>query len=185
MKLPAEDKFKTDSFRIAIAGNPNSGKSTLFNVLTGLNQKIGNYPGVTVDKKIGYFSFSPLSDGEGLARPAPLVGRVRSKEAIIIDLPGAYGLQKQSEDERISTEVITDKTNPDYPDIVIYVADASNLKRSLLFFTQIFDREVPVVLALNMMDVAGKKGLEINTEKLSPGVWSTVCWSCYPRLGFF
>lgn len=138
--------------RIALAGNPNSGKSSLFNSLTGLKQKIGNYPGVTVDKKTGFCSASV--DGKEI-------------KAEIIDLPGAYGLRHFSEDEHVSTEVLTNRNNPDFPDAVIYVADASNLKRSLLLCSQIIDSSMPVVLALNMVDVAEKKGLEIDCPGLS------------------
>lgn len=139
---------------IAIAGNPNCGKSSLFNALTGLNQKVGNYPGVTVDKKSGSCSLSINGNGHKL-------------ETKIIDLPGAYGLLKESEDEKVSTEILTDINNPDHPDSVVYVADASNLKRSLLLCSQIIDSGNRVVLALNMLDIALKHGIEINTSRLS------------------
>ncbi len=144
-----------NKIKIALAGNPNSGKSTLFNALTGLNQKVGNYPGVTVDKKTGLFF-------------------VEEKKIELVDLPGSYSLQNFSEDEKISTGIITEKTNPDFPDLVIFIADASNLKRSLLLCTQIMDAGQHVILALNMIDIAEKKGIEINSEKLSQLLGITV-----------
>lgn len=144
----------TPGMKIALAGNPNSGKSSLFNALTGLNQKVGNYPGITVDKKTGFVHFYSSSEKDKCS-------------ATVIDLPGAYALHRNSEDEKISTETLTDPGNPDYPDRVVYVADASNLKRSLLFCSQIMDAGLPVVLALNMMDIAAKKGISIDSKILS------------------
>ncbi len=135
--------------KIALVGNPNTGKSTLFNVLTGLNQKVGNFPGVTVDKKTGYCR---LPDG---------------RNAQIIDLPGTYSLYPKSKDETIVFEVLADKSNPSHPDIVVIVADASNLKRNLLLYTQVADLKIPVVIALNMMDLAIKAGTHIDVDELS------------------
>ncbi len=120
-------------FKIALIGNPNAGKSTLFNVLTGLNQKVGNFPGVTVDKKTG---FCKLPD---------------SRVSQIIDLPGTYSLYPKSKDELIVMEALADKKSPVHPDLIIFVADASNLKRNLLLYTQIADLKIPVIIALNMM----------------------------------
>ncbi|MEM9391072.1 MAG: ferrous iron transport protein B [Bacteroidota bacterium] len=135
--------------RIALVGNPNSGKSSLFNHLTGLNQKIGNFPGVTVDKKIGYCQISPDTKAE------------------IIDLPGTYSIYPNSTDEKIVFDILGDKTNPLYPDQVVVIVDASNFKRNLLLFTQIFDLGIPCVLALNMMDLVKKSGHAIDHAKLS------------------
>ena len=135
--------------KAALVGNPNTGKSTLFNLLTGLNQKVGNFPGVTVDKKTG---------------SCRLPG---GRHAQIIDLPGAYSLYPKSKDESIVFEVLADKNNPSHPDIVIIVADASNLKRNLLLYTQVADLKIPVIIALNMMDAARKDGIDIDVDELS------------------
>ncbi|RYY34852.1 MAG: ferrous iron transport protein B [Sphingobacteriaceae bacterium] len=135
--------------KVALAGNPNTGKSSLFNILTGLNQKIGNFPGVTVDKKIGY---TTLPDG---------------RRAEIIDLPGTYSLYPKSKDESIVFSVLADKANSSTPDLVVVVLDATNMKRNLLLYTQIADLKIPVIVALNMMDLARKSGIEIDVEQLS------------------
>ena len=132
--------------KVALVGNPNTGKSTLFNVLTGLNQKIGNFPGVTVDKKTGYCD---LADG---------------RRAQIIDLPGTYSLYPKSRDESIVFSVLADKSNPLRPDLVVVILDASNLKRNLLLYTQVADLKLPVVVALNMMDLAKKGGITIDVN---------------------
>ncbi|MES2828203.1 MAG: ferrous iron transport protein B [Bacteroidota bacterium] len=139
----------TKDIKIALVGNPNTGKSTLFNLLTGLNQKIGNFPGITVDKKVGYCKL-----GE-------------SKIAEIIDLPGTYSLYPKSKDESIVFQVLADKANPSYPDLIVLVADATNLRRNLLLYTQAADLGIPIVLALNMTDMAGKAGIEIAVDKLA------------------
>jgi ferrous iron transport protein B len=135
--------------RVALVGNPNTGKSTLFNLLTGLNQKVGNFPGVTVDKKTGYCN---LPDG---------------RRAEIIDLPGTYSLYPKSRDESIVFSVLADKANLQAPDLVVVILDASNLKRNLLLYTQVADLKIPVVVALNMMDVAKKDGISINVNSLA------------------
>jgi len=135
--------------KVALVGNPNTGKSTLFNVLTGMNQKVGNFPGVTVDKKTG---FCLLND---------------ERRAEIIDLPGTYSLYPKSKDESIVFSVLADRSNPHHPDLVIVILDASNLKRNLLLYTQVADLKIPVILALNMMDLANKSGLNININLLS------------------
>ncbi len=133
---------------IALVGNPNSGKSSLFNSLTGLNQKVGNFPGVTVDKKTGT---SRITDN--------LI-------ANIIDLPGTYSLYPKSEDERVTYEVLLNRNNADRPDLIVVIADAANLKRNLLFCSQIMDLKIPVVMALTMNDIARNKGISIDVEGL-------------------
>jgi ferrous iron transport protein B len=138
-----------NKLRVALVGNPNTGKSTLFNSLTGLNQKIGNFPGVTVDKKTG---ISKLADGRAIE---------------IVDLPGTYSLYPKSADETIVFEVLSDKNNSSHPDMVVIVADATNLKRNLLLYTQIADLGLPVIIALNMMDLALKSNMEIDVDTLA------------------
>jgi ferrous iron transport protein B len=133
---------------IALVGNPNSGKSSLFNALTGLNQKVGNFPGVTVDKKTGLCML-----GEGLS-------------ANIIDLPGTYSLYPKSADELVTYDILINPLSRYKPDIVVVVADASNLKRNLLFCSQIIDLKIPTVIALTMMDLAKKKGIEVDLPGL-------------------
>lgn len=133
---------------IALAGNPNSGKSSLFNSLTGLNQKVGNFPGVTVDKKVGVCK---LNDGF---------------TANIIDLPGTYSLYPKGADEMVTYDLLLNPDHPDRPDIIVVIADASNLKRNLLFCSQIIDLKIPTVIALTMMDLAKKKGTEIDLPGL-------------------
>ncbi len=135
--------------RIALVGNPNSGKSSLFNQLTGLNQKIGNFPGVTVDKKTGLCT---LPSG---------------KKVEIIDLPGTYSIYPKSNDETVVTDILLHKENKLFPDVLVVVVDTSNLKRNLLLFTQMKDLGLPVVLALNMVDMADRKGLGYDLELLS------------------
>ena len=134
---------------IAIVGNPNSGKSSLFNALTGLNQRVGNFPGVTVDKKTGRCK---LPSGE-------LVN--------LVDLPGTYSLYPKSADEVVTFDVLFDDDEAVKIDWVIVVVDASNLKRNLLFCSQILDIKKPVIVALSMMDIARQKGIQIDVNGLS------------------
>ncbi|MBX2965016.1 MAG: ferrous iron transport protein B [Cyclobacteriaceae bacterium] len=135
--------------KIALVGNPNSGKSSLFNYLTGLNQKTGNFPGVTVEKRTG---FSKMPEGH---------------QAQFIDLPGVYSLYPRSLDEQIVSETLLNDKSPDYPDAVVVIVDATNLKRSLLLVTQIIDLGLPVVLALNMMDLVAKKQISYNLAEMT------------------
>ncbi|MCK5907811.1 MAG: 50S ribosome-binding GTPase, partial [Flavobacteriales bacterium] len=135
--------------KIALAGNPNTGKTSLFNALTGLNQRVGNYPGITVDKKTGFFD---LQNG---------------RKVELIDLPGTYSLNPGSLDEEVVLKVLTDKDQEDYPDAIIFVADASNLKRNLYFFTQLRDLGIPSILVLNMVDIIERKGISIDIDLLS------------------
>ena len=133
---------------IALVGNPNSGKSSLFNSLTGLKQQVGNFPGVTVEKKTGQCKIAP-----GL-------------EATIIDLPGTYSLYPRRSDEWVSYRVLLNEDISIKPDLVVLVADASNLKRNLLFCSQIIDLKVPIIVALTMMDLARRKGTLIDIPGL-------------------
>lgn len=136
---------KNTERRIILVGNPNTGKSTLFNALTGLNQKVGNFPGVTVDKKTGSFYLN-------------------QKKIDVIDLPGTYSLQPNSEDERVTEQYIKNATEQD---IIVVVVDATNLKRNLLLYSQIVDQKKQVILVLNMMDLLQKNNQEINLNKLT------------------
>ena len=136
-------------FKIGLVGNPNCGKTSVFNLLTGLHQKTGNFPGITVDKKIG-----DLDLGENYS-------------AELIDLPGTYSLYPISKDERIVVQSLLQKSDPNLPDLVIYVVDSTHLEKNLLLFTQIRDLGIPIVMALNMTDLATARGLELNAVKLA------------------
>ena len=133
---------------VALIGNPNTGKTSVFNALTGLNQKVGNYPGITVDKK------------EGTCR---LPG---GDKAHILDLPGTYSLNASSLDENVVIELLLNKNNPDYPDVAIVVTDVENLKRNLLLFTQIKDLKIPSILVINMADQMERKGITLDIPLL-------------------
>lgn len=133
--------------KIALFGNPNTGKSSLFNRLTGLRQHIGNFPGVTVDKHSGYLTVS-------------------GTEIEIIDFPGTYSIYPRSKDEEVVYSVISDPNNKNFPEKVAVVLDSTNLERNLLLFTQIYDLGLPTALVLNMTDVAARNGFEINTDQL-------------------
>ncbi len=139
--------------KIALVGNPNSGKSTLFNVLTGLNQKTGNFPGVTVDKKIGTANFTTQN------------GTVT--QADIIDLPGTYSLLPRSIDEEVTCEILKNKNNPDHPDVIVVVVDATNLRRNLFLLTQVIELGIPVVAVLNMIDLASELETDHNINLLT------------------
>ncbi len=135
---------------IALTGNPNSGKTTLFNTLTGLNQKTGNYPGVTVDKHTGFIKFKD---------------QAKNYFFQITDLPGIYSLFPKSIDEEVACRSLLGM-DTSAPDVVVIVTDSTNLKRHLLLATQIIDLKIPVVLVLNMIDEANERGLKINIEEL-------------------
>ena len=141
--------MSSKTLKIALAGNPNSGKTTLFNALTGLKQKVGNYPGITVEKKTG---------------KAILSEKVLAE---IIDLPGTYSLFPKSMDEQVAQQTICNNDNEDYPDVTVVIADATNLRRSIFLLTQIIDLNMEVVLALNMVDIATKKGIVVDVNLLS------------------
>jgi ferrous iron transport protein B len=149
---------------IALVGNPNSGKTSLFNSLTGMNQRVGNFPGVTVDKKTG---ITPISD--------TITGN-------IIDLPGTYSLYPKRLDEWVSYRVLLNQDKEIKADLFVVVVDASNLKRNLLFCSQIIDLKKPVVVVLTMVDLAKKKGIEINLSELERELGVPVV-SVNPRKG--
>ncbi len=132
------------ALKIALAGNPNSGKTTVFNNLTGSRQRVGNWPGVTVEKKEGKFSYNGF-------------------EVSVVDLPGTYSLTAYSVDERIARDFLIKET----PDVVVAVIDASNLERNLYLVTQLLELGVNVILDLNMMDIVESRGVKIDTEELS------------------
>ncbi len=129
---------------VALIGNPNTGKTSVFNSLTGLNQKVGNYPGITVEKK------------EGICKLP------RGVKAHIIDLPGTYSLNASSLDENVVIELLLNKNDKDFPDVAVVVSDVENLKRNLLLFTQIKDLEIPTILVINMSDRMAYKGISLN-----------------------
>jgi len=133
---------------VALIGNPNTGKTSVFNALTGLNQKVGNYPGITVDKKQGICKLS------------------RGVKAHILDLPGTYSLNASSLDENVVIELLLNKNDKDYPDVAIIVSDVENLKRNLLLFTQIKDLKIPTILVINMSDLMSRKGITLDIELL-------------------
>lgn len=133
--------------KIALFGNPNTGKSSLFNRLTGLRQHVGNFPGVTVDKHSGFLN-------------------INGKELELIDFPGTYSIYPRSKDEEVVYNVISDSKNPNFPEKVIVVLDSTNLERNLLLFTQIYDLGLETALILNMTDVAARNGFEINISAL-------------------
>ena len=136
-------------FTIALVGNPNSGKSSVFNQLTGLRQKVGNFHGVTVDKKLGTLTLSA------------------DVRATVIDFPGTYSLFPTSQDERIVTETFCNPADRNFPDAIVYVADVTQLEKHLLLFTQLCDLGLPVLLVLNMKDIAVREGIEVDTIKLA------------------
>ena len=144
---------KSNKITVALVGNPNSGKTTLFNVLTGLNQKVGNFPGITVDKKVGACQISQLASKNKI-------------DTEFIDLPGTYSLYPKSMDESISFQVLCDPKNEHHPDVNIIIVDASNLKRSLCLATQVIDLKTPCILALNMMDLIENDGVKIYLKLL-------------------
>jgi ferrous iron transport protein B len=136
------------TIKIALIGNPNTGKTSVFNHLTGLNQQVGNYPGITVERKTGSCKL-----------PNGIKGTV-------MDLPGTYSLNASSIDENVVIELLLNKKDKDYPDVAIVVTDVENLKRNLLLFTQIKDLELPTILVINMSDRMERKGIELDIPYL-------------------
>ncbi|MCF4100765.1 ferrous iron transport protein B [Gillisia sp. M10.2A] len=133
---------------VALIGNPNTGKTSVFNQLTGLNQQVGNYPGITVEKK------------EGICKLP------RGLKAHILDLPGTYSLNASSLDENVVIELLLNKNDKDFPDVAVVVSDVENLKRNLLLFTQIKDLEIPTILVINMADRMKRKGITLDIDVL-------------------
>ena len=136
------------SLNIALLGNPNTGKTSLFNSLTGLSQKVGNYPGITVEKKEGICMLNRTTKGH------------------IIDLPGTYSLNASSLDESVAIEILLNKTGKDFPDVSVVVTDVENLKRNLLLFTQVKDLGIPTLLVINMADQMKRKGISLDIPVL-------------------
>lgn len=133
---------------VALIGNPNTGKTSVFNALTGLNQQVGNYPGITVEKK------------EGICKLP------RGVKAHILDLPGTYSLNASSLDENVVIELLLNRNDKDFPDVAVVVSDVENLKRNLLLFTQIKDLEIPCLLVINMADRMRRKGITLDIDYL-------------------
>ena len=150
--------------RIALFGNPNTGKSTIFNLLTGLRQKIGNFPGVTVDKKSG-------------------VIQIDGVEHELIDIPGVYSIYPSNKEEKVVYELLVSSPPHQRPDLGIVVADASNLARSLFFFSQLIDCGLPLVLVINMNDIAEKKGISIDINALQQAFSNTPIVFMNARVG--
>ncbi|EZH71862.1 iron transporter FeoB [Aquimarina atlantica] len=134
--------------KVSLIGNPNTGKTSVFNLLTGLNQQVGNYPGITVEKKKGVCKLS------------------RGVKAHIMDLPGTYSLNASSLDENVVIELLLNKKDKDYPDVAVVVSDVENLKRNLLLFTQIKDLDIPTILVINMADRMRRKGISLDIPLL-------------------
>ena len=132
------------TIKVALIGNPNTGKTSVFNQLTGLRQQVGNYPGITVEKKIGSCKLS------------------ENVKATILDLPGTYSLNASSIDENVVIELLMNKNDEYFPDVAVVVTEVENLKRNLLLFTQIKDLEIPTVLVINMSDRMAKKGIDLD-----------------------
>jgi len=137
----------TKPYTLALAGNPNAGKSTIFNALTGARQHVGNWPGKTVEKKEGLWNHQGVSYN-------------------VVDLPGTYSLTAYSQEEVIARNFIIDEK----PDLVLSVVDASNLERNLYLVIQMIELGAKVIVALNMTDVANDRGIKINVDKLSQGL---------------
>ena len=132
--------------KIALIGNPNCGKTTLFNVLTGANQKVGNWPGVTVEKKFGYF-------------------KLENESIELVDLPGIYSLEQDY--SGIDEKIAQDYLEQDGIDLIINIVDATNLERSLVLTQQLMERDVPMLLVMNMLDVAEQQGITVSTSMLA------------------
>ena len=133
--------------KIALFGNPNTGKSSVFNMLTGLRQQVGNFPGVTVEKKSGLF-------------------KIADKEYTLTDFPGTYSIYPRTKDEEVVYRVLTDQSSKEYPELALVILNASQLKRNLLLCSQLYDLKIPLIIVVNMSDIAQRKGISIDLEKL-------------------
>lgn len=142
--------------KVALIGNPNVGKSSIFNLLTGMNQHVGNYPGVTVDKKVGFCKLS------------------QTINARIYDLPGTYSTNPNSMDEKVAISCLLDKDDIDFPDVVVLVADVENLKQNLYLYTQIKDFGIPMILAINMADRMKPRGITIDIPALEAALHTRI-----------
>jgi ferrous iron transport protein B len=140
---------ENENINIALIGNPNSGKSSVFNQLTGLHQKIGNFAGVTVDKKIGHCTLDS------------------NTKIKIIDFPGTYSLYPSSADERVALDVLLNKKNIDFPNLIVYVLDANQIEKHTLLLTQLLDLDFKIIVAINMLDIARKNTFAIDVQKFS------------------
>ena len=136
-----------ERLKVALVGNPNSGKTSLFNKLTGLHQKVGNFPGITVEKKTGQFTLD-------------------KRKVYLVDLPGTYSLQPRSLDEKVAANAINDPQNPDHPELVLVVVDASHLKISLYLALQVLEKGIPAILVMNMADQLSRFSSELDFEIL-------------------
>ncbi len=145
----SKDVQQLQPIKIGLIGNPNSGKSTVFNQLTGLRQKTGNFPGVTVEIKEG-----------SLTLP-------KGRKATLFDFPGAYSLYPTSSDEKVLVEVLANTADPNFPNVLVYIADVTNLEKHLLLFSQILDLQIPAMLVLNMMDAAASEGVKVQVQPLA------------------
>lgn len=145
-----------NEIKVALIGNPNVGKSSIFNILTGMNQHVGNYPGVTVDKKVGFCKLSQIIN------------------ARIYDLPGTYSTNPNSMDEKVAVSCLLDKDDIDFPDVVVVVADVENLKQNLYLFTQIKDLGIPTILAINMADRMKPRGISIDIPALEASLHTRI-----------
>ena len=133
--------------KIALFGNPNTGKSSVFNMLTGLRQQVGNFPGVTVEKKSGSF-------------------KIAEKEHTLTDFPGTYSIYPRTKDEEVVYRVLTDSTSTEFPELALVVLNASQLKRNLLLCSQLYDLKIPLIIVVNMSDIAQRKGISLDLQKL-------------------
>ena len=159
--------MKIHNLKVALIGNPNVGKTSVFNQLTGLNQQVGNYPGITVEKKQGICT---LPTGF---------------KATIIDLPGTYSLNASSIDENVVIELLLNKNDKDYPDVAVVVTEVENLKRNLLLFTQIKDLEIPTILVINMVDQMDLKGISLDVTYLEKELKTKIALvSSRKKIGF-